>query len=578
MQNIIYKFFEPLKFKPSFWIKVFTHNFVITFFDVLYILLIQYMTQAIISSNFDSLNFLLIISLILTILRFIFDYFTIHWWDGWPMFAFKLEQILNDIYIKKYINLNNHKVESIWTWKFLSIIQDWIWSWAWYLYWAIKLLAWFLVYFLFSLYLISQSWILFLVWFIILFIIINLFFIFINQKFVLPIRKFQVEDNNFRRKQFVRIIMSKFEIFLNNKSDYETTKLNEVIENILQRNKIIANYFFLMFSSPQILYYLFELFVFFYFWYSIINWEFNISILLVYLLVIWRLRKITYDLFQFYKDFSKNLPSIIKLWETFDQIDTIDLNEKWAIFEIKKWEIRFENVSFKYDTTKSNIIEKFNIIFEWWKTNALVWPSWSWKTTILKLVSWFNFPDSWNIIIDWINLKNINLNSYFKHIWYISQDPMIFDWTIEENLLYNWNLNIDEKKINEIIKLSKCEFIFWFKNGLKTTIGERGVKLSGWEKQRLGIAKLFLKNPKIILLDEPTSSLDSISEKDISDALTNLFHNRTIIIIAHRLQTIINADNIFYIENWQIVESWNYQQLKNLWWKFTQMLDYQTKF
>ena len=120
---------------------------------------------------------------------------------------------------------------------------------------------------------------------------------------------------------------------------------------------------------------------------------------------------------------------------------------------------------------------------------------------------------------------------------------------------------IDETHLQNILALSRCEFISDLPSGLDTEIGERGVKLSGGQKQRLAIAKIFLKNPKIIILDEPTSALDSQSEKAITQAMHQLFQNRTVLVIAHRLQTVKHADEIIVIDQGKIIERGNHQSL-----------------
>ncbi len=143
---------------------------------------------------------------------------------------------------------------------------------------------------------------------------------------------------------------------------------------------------------------------------------------------------------------------------------------------------------------------------------------------------------------------------YFSHIGYLSQDPNIFDGTIYENLTYALSYPPEEKKLKEVIAASKCEFVWSFADQLQTEIGEKGIRLSGGQKQRLAIAKIMLKSPNIILLDEPTSALDSFNEAQLTEALNNLFKDKTVIIVAHRLQTVKSADRILFIENGKVAE------------------------
>lgn len=123
----------------------------------------------------------------------------------------------------------------------------------------------------------------------------------------------------------------------------------------------------------------------------------------------------------------------------------------------------------------------------------------------------------------------------------------MFDGTIRENLLYALSTDPSDEHLTEILQLAKCEFIFDLPSALDTEIGERGIRLSGGQRQRLAIAKIMLKNPHIIILDEPTSALDSFSEQEVTEAMNNLFQNRTVIIIAHRLQTVKHADEIILL-------------------------------
>jgi len=132
--------------------------------------------------------------------------------------------------------------------------------------------------------------------------------------------------------------------------------------------------------------------------------------------------------------------------------------------------------------------------------------------------------------------------------------------------------------INEIIKLSKCEFIREFEKWLETEIWEKWVRLSGGQKQRLAIAKIMLKNPNIIFLDEPTSALDSFNEELVSEALNNLFKWKTVIVVAHRLQTVKSADKILLFEQWNIIEEGTHYELIKLNWKYKKMLDLQSGF
>ncbi len=204
---------------------------------------------------------------------------------------------------------------------------------------------------------------------------------------------------------------------------------------------------------------------------------------------------------------------------------------------------------------------------------------------MIKLIAGYIHPQFGSISVDKQELPNgqnddfVSLQSYYQHIGYLTQEPNVFDGTIYDNLTYALDDNvIDDDVINQIIESSQCQFIYDFPEGLQTHIGEKGIKLSGWQRQRLAIAKIMLKNPQIILLDEPTSALDSFSEEEVTKALHNLFVWKTVIVIAHRLQTVKQADEIIVLESGKIVERWNHNELVKHAWQYAKMLELQSGF
>ncbi len=161
---------------------------------------------------------------------------------------------------------------------------------------------------------------------------------------------------------------------------------------------------------------------------------------------------------------------------------------------------------------------------------------------------------------------------------YLSQDPSVFDGSIRDNLAYGSQSEASEAEIRTALAKAEANFVFDFPNGLDTEIGERGVKLSGGQKQRIAIAKTFLKNPDILFLDEPTSALDSLSEEAITRSFQELFRNKTVFIIAHRLKTVQQADVILVIENGAVAESGTHEELLIRDGKYARMLRAQTHF
>lgn len=182
----------------------------------------------------------------------------------------------------------------------------------------------------------------------------------------------------------------------------------------------------------------------------------------------------------------------------------------------------------------------------------------------MKLLAGYMRPTNGTLMIDNQNITKIRLDSYYPHIGYLTQEPSVFDGTIEENLLYGARGKITKEKMQKAIELAECQFIYELEDGIKTEIGERGVRLSGGQKQRLAIAKIFLKDPEIILLDEPTAALDSYSEQKVAKAFEHLFEGRTVIVIAHRLQTVKSADDIIVLEKGKVVERGTHKELLKL--------------
>ena len=194
---------------------------------------------------------------------------------------------------------------------------------------------------------------------------------------------------------------------------------------------------------------------------------------------------------------------------------------------------------------------------------ALVGQSGSGKSTLLSLIPRIYDPKTGILEIDGQNIKEVNLFSLRKEISIVDQNVTLFDDTIFNNIKYA-KPEANDEEIYKSAELSMCsEFIDKLENKYQTLIGENGVRLSGGEKQRLSIARAFLKNSKIILLDEATSSLDSETEEKIQKALDKLTLNKTTVVIAHRLSTILNSDKIYVMDKGMVVDSGNHEELLN---------------
>lgn len=225
--------------------------------------------------------------------------------------------------------------------------------------------------------------------------------------------------------------------------------------------------------------------------------------------------------------------------------------------------VGFDKVTFGYswqDTTLKNISFNAHV----WETIAFVWPSWAWKSTIVKLLLWLYKPTSGTILINNVNNNEIDENWYKSHIWYVAQDTQLFSGTIRENLTFV-KPDADDKELEYVLDAAQ---LLWFIHEqpmwLSTKIWEWWLKLSWWQKQRLAIARALLRKPNILIFDEATSSLDSMVESDITDTIKKIAaeQQQTIsIMIAHRLSTIMHANTIYVVEKGEIVESGKHNDL-----------------
>ena len=239
-------------------------------------------------------------------------------------------------------------------------------------------------------------------------------------------------------------------------------------------------------------------------------------------------------------------------------------------------DIKFENVSFAYEEDKE-VIRDITINAPHGSVTALVGSSGSGKSTIASLVSSFLIPDAGKITIDGHDLAHATLNSYRQHLGVVLQDDFLFEGTIRENITFP-RPDSSEEKIQKAVKVAYVnEFTDRFEEGLETIIGERGVKLSGGQRQRIAIARAVLADPKILILDEATSNLDTESEALIQESLSKLMEGRTTFVIAHRLSTIRKADQILVIENGEIKEQGNHDELIKIEGRYHELFTYQAR-
>lgn len=537
---------------------------------------------------------------------------------GWVKIEWTTSSYASSKYLRLFAQMDNNYVESLGTGKLMTIVQDWIDRWGLLLWQAIEIFGRLVVAIAFTIYVISQIQSLYIGLFIVLFFS---FFVlsryFNNQLF--PFRKLRQFNRIDISRATIKVFMSKNEILQNNSIEKHNAEIAIFYKKDIKINQdmwtmrtlLLRNTPFIISISLFVIYYT-------------MGWGFLDNTIPLHVLVgltgsIIVIQRIVMESLYSYIDFTKEFVKIITLWEIFDNAPIIHGYNQWASFTPQNKDIILKNISYGYNETK--VFDTFSLTIKRWKKTALVWASGGGKTTLMKLIAGYLHPDSGTISVLGNNLSSTALRTYYPHIGYLTQEPSVFDGTIRENLISaiadkktdtgtdthkNLPLSFSEREsiperssqseddknattvssvsvsqdemLDKALRLAHCDFVFELEHGLDTEIGERWVRLSWGQKQRLAIAKIFLKDPEIILLDEPTSALDSFSEEQITRALDELFIGRTVVIIAHRLQTVRKADDIIVIENGQVIERGDHNELVSKDGVYKKMLDLQSGF
>lgn len=240
--------------------------------------------------------------------------------------------------------------------------------------------------------------------------------------------------------------------------------------------------------------------------------------------------------------------------EDFESGQDIDLSEKT---------LSVKNVKFSYeDAPEEPILTDISFTAQPNQVIAFAGPSGGGKSTIFSLIERFYEPTEGQIKFGDIDIKDIKLSDYRRQIGFVSQDSAIMAGTIRDNLTYGLEENFSDEQLWDVLELAYArKFVEEMPDKLNTEVGERGVKISGGQRQRIAIARAFLRNPKILMLDEATASLDSESEMKVQEALSNLMEGRTTLVIAHRLSTIVDADSIYFVEKGKVTGSGKHDEL-----------------
>jgi ABC-type multidrug transport system fused ATPase/permease subunit len=258
-----------------------------------------------------------------------------------------------------------------------------------------------------------------------------------------------------------------------------------------------------------------------------------------------------------------------------DNSDQLYIHSGQIKFKALKQGIYFESVNFAYNVTEKPAIQDISIFIPQGKTTAIVGPSGAGKSTIIGLICRFYERNSGEIYIDDYPLRELNLNDWRNQIAIVSQDVHMFSTTVLENIAYG-RLDATKTEIIAAAKLANAhQFISELPQGYHTKVGDRGVRLSGGQRQRIALARAIVRNPEILILDEATNALDSISEHLIQEALNTLSENRTVIVIAHRLATIEQADKIIVLNEGRVIEQGNLHDLLKINGLFAQLYNLQ---
>lgn len=300
--------------------------------------------------------------------------------------------------------------------------------------------------------------------------------------------------------------------------------------------------------------------IYFYGGYLFIKGEISIGSIIAFVALLGRLYLPVSQLSNIHIDITRSLALFQRIFDYLDQKQEIENKPNATVLGVIKGKVDFDKVHFSYNS-KVKVLEDINFSVNPGTMVALVGSSGVGKTTITNLIPRLYEVNKGSIKIDDRDIRDVTLDSLRSQIGIVMQEPYLFNDTIEENLRYG-KKDATLKEMMEACKAAYIhDFIMTLPDNYKTIVGNRGIKLSGGEKQRVSVARVILKDPRIVILDEATSSLDSVSERYIQKAMVPLLKNRTSFVIAHRLSTVLAADQIFVIENGTIAESGNHKEL-----------------
>ncbi|MFK7780441.1 MAG: ABC transporter ATP-binding protein [Candidatus Gracilibacteria bacterium] len=563
-------FFSPIKKQKLLTMFSVLFSAYLFFFWVFSVEIIKRITQAIEEGNINNLY-----SLTIFFVCFIFSLAAIRWLgkDIFPVFRRNSKNYIQNKYIKEFFLFENNSYEQIGTGKLIALIEKGINTWSQLLadfgFFGLQIIFSFIFSFLYIYNIIGVYTV------VILLIVVFLFFItkIVNIR-AIRARSRMIDYGNLYTKDLVKIIMSKFEILQNN-------QIKKEISNLKYLNDRKAFYFTKRLFWLEINFGLNILFnnmlkigAILIVGIGVIKGTYNFSDFIAIITILTILDSNVREAVDFYKNFTKEYVRVEKLYELFDNTPKIQGYDSGKKFKYKIGNYKIKNLCFSYPGKK--VFKNFSLNIKGGKKTAIIGRSGSGKTTLIKILSGFLRANLGEILIDNQDLNKLSLKSYYKHIGYLTQEPSIFDGTIIDNLTYGSKKRLSNLEIKNALEKAEASFVYDFKDGIDTEIGERGIRLSGGQRQRLAIAKIFIKDPEIIILDEPTSALDSFSEETVTNAINNLFEGRTVIIIAHRLQTVKEADDIIVLDDFKVIERGTHKKLLKSGKYYKKMVDLQS--
>lgn len=499
----------------------------------------------------------------------------------WPTLYHDMDRWIYGKYLGELMNIESTYLEKIGTGRLISVMTTGSKTWIDGLTNTLKEWTKITVATCFILYLFFSANYLYAGIFIVAFIILHVLVVYADSH-AHKHRKIRTEARTEWTRRLVRILMSRNEILQSGTASREIEGVMDSIEDARRSNNKINQALFIIFNLVRLTATTAKIAILLFIIYQWIESNLSPADVAALLSLFIIFEGFLIDSVEFYKNFTKDFSDIEKLWEIFDKVPKNTRYNNGEDFSLKNGQFTFENVSFSYGAEDAEVFEDFSLTLPWKKKIALVGQSGSGKTTLIKMLAGYITPTKWTILIDGVDFSRFSLKSYYPHVGYLSQEPGIFDASIRENLLSALPLQKQSEKLDEqlqrALQLAHCDFVYDLEKGIDTEIGERGVRLSWGQKQRLAIAKIFLKNPEIIFLDEPTSALDSFSEELITAALDTLFEWRTVIIVAHRLQTVKKADEIIVLESGRVIERWNHESLVQENGIYAKMLELQSGF